>query len=129
MIRRPPRATRTDTLFPYTTLVRSQCLEVEAFGEGAALRGVHVALHIAQGDTRAAGEALRHRHRLRVQPVVREDAVGDAEAQARRRVQPLGQLVAFARLARAAQLRQEVAAAELARQADLGAPGDRKGAM
>src|SRR3546814_11349464 len=24
MIRRPPRATRTDTLFPYTTLVRSQ---------------------------------------------------------------------------------------------------------
>src|SRR3546814_8195108 len=28
MLRRPPRATRTDTLFPYTTLVRSvvQCL-------------------------------------------------------------------------------------------------------
>src|SRR3546814_8115286 len=26
MIRRPPRSTRTDTLFPYTTLVRSQRL-------------------------------------------------------------------------------------------------------
>src|SRR3546814_13142835 len=26
MIRRPPRSTRTDTLFPYTTLVRSVCL-------------------------------------------------------------------------------------------------------
>src|SRR3546814_5671226 len=26
MIRRPPRATRTDTLVPYTTLVRSQAL-------------------------------------------------------------------------------------------------------
>src|SRR3546814_7310151 len=25
MIRRPPRSTRTDTLFPYTTLVRSHC--------------------------------------------------------------------------------------------------------
>src|SRR3546814_9734542 len=25
MIRRPPRATRTDTLFPYTTLFRSAC--------------------------------------------------------------------------------------------------------
>src|SRR3546814_3904091 len=25
MIRRPPRATRTDTLFPYTTLFRSEC--------------------------------------------------------------------------------------------------------
>src|SRR3546814_4238017 len=27
MIRRPPRSTRTDTLFPYTTLFRSDCLE------------------------------------------------------------------------------------------------------
>src|SRR3546814_8613008 len=25
MIRRPPRSTRTDTLFPYTTLFRSSC--------------------------------------------------------------------------------------------------------
>src|SRR3546814_10960375 len=25
MIRRPPRSTRTDTLFPYTTLFRSEC--------------------------------------------------------------------------------------------------------
>src|SRR3546814_20328006 len=25
MIRQPPRSTRTDTLFPYTTLVRSDC--------------------------------------------------------------------------------------------------------
>src|SRR3546814_13208214 len=31
MIRRPPRSTRTDTLFPYTTLFRS----VENFGSGA----------------------------------------------------------------------------------------------
>src|SRR3546814_4233862 len=27
MKRRPPRSTRTDTLFPYTTLFRSECLE------------------------------------------------------------------------------------------------------
>src|SRR3546814_13021205 len=27
MIRRPPRSTRTDTLFPYTTLFRSACLD------------------------------------------------------------------------------------------------------
>src|SRR3546814_9917685 len=26
MIRRPPRSTRTDTLFPYTTLFRSDCV-------------------------------------------------------------------------------------------------------
>src|SRR3546814_13710670 len=29
MIRRPPRSTRTDTLFPYTTLFRSLRLELE----------------------------------------------------------------------------------------------------
>src|SRR3546814_14612220 len=28
MIRRPPRSTRTDTLFPYTTLFRSEVIEV-----------------------------------------------------------------------------------------------------
>src|SRR3546814_10831022 len=27
MIRRPPRSTRTDTLFPYTTLFRSRCAD------------------------------------------------------------------------------------------------------
>src|SRR3546814_7692055 len=35
MIRRPPRSTRTDTLFPYTTLFRSELL---AAGEGPARR-------------------------------------------------------------------------------------------
>src|SRR3546814_10406092 len=29
MIRRPPRSTRTDTLFPYTTLFRSADLEID----------------------------------------------------------------------------------------------------
>src|SRR3546814_16186263 len=44
MIRRPPRSTRTDTLFPYTTLFRSHR------GRGAALRG-----H-PQGTAKAAQE-------------------------------------------------------------------------
>src|SRR3546814_1783937 len=30
MIRRPPRSTRTDTLFPYTTLFRSRSLDIVA---------------------------------------------------------------------------------------------------
>src|SRR3546814_15092849 len=34
MIRRPPRSTRTDTLFPYTTLVRSCASLVLALGLG-----------------------------------------------------------------------------------------------
>src|SRR3546814_6229198 len=43
MIRRPPRSTRTDTLFPYTTLFRSRQLpdrrHVQAFAELALVRG------------------------------------------------------------------------------------------
>src|SRR3546814_13391725 len=34
MIRRPPRSTRTDTLFPYTTLFRSQQIGVAADRRG-----------------------------------------------------------------------------------------------
>src|SRR3546814_3918442 len=36
MIRRPPRSTRTDTLFPYTTLFRSAAMN------GIALHGGHI---------------------------------------------------------------------------------------
>src|SRR3546814_4503419 len=36
MIRRPPRSTRTDTLFPYTTLFRSVRLGVDQSGIAAA---------------------------------------------------------------------------------------------
>src|SRR3546814_20204174 len=41
MIRRPPRSTRTDTLFPYTTLFRSPC---RLFREACAM------LKIVAGD-------------------------------------------------------------------------------
>src|SRR3546814_17887701 len=34
MIRRPPRSTRTDTLFPYTTLFRSQAFRARPHGKG-----------------------------------------------------------------------------------------------
>src|SRR3546814_5030083 len=40
MIRRPPRSTRTDTLFPYTTLVRSLRWEVDREPVEVALRPV-----------------------------------------------------------------------------------------
>src|SRR3546814_20363418 len=36
MIRRPPRSTRTDTLFPYTTLFRSERKLAIAFGDSMA---------------------------------------------------------------------------------------------
>src|SRR3546814_17600042 len=46
MRRRPPRSTRTDTLFPYTTLFRSDVRERDSYGRG------HVpgARHLARGQ-------------------------------------------------------------------------------
>src|SRR3546814_9414354 len=42
MIRRPPRSTRTDTLFPYTTLFRSQYEGLEALHRRFGARGFEV---------------------------------------------------------------------------------------
>src|SRR3546814_7472997 len=53
MIRLPPRSTRTDTLFPYTTLVRSQAAEGRARHQGRARRARRSGIRDA-GD--AAGE-------------------------------------------------------------------------
>src|SRR3546814_16700953 len=43
MIRRPPRSTRTDTLFPYATLFRSPCATVAATRSAATSSGGSVA--------------------------------------------------------------------------------------
>src|SRR3546814_12394751 len=51
MLRRPPRSTRTDTLFPYTTLFRSV---VEEGDEGAGLQIVLDQEALADGDAHAA---------------------------------------------------------------------------
>src|SRR3546814_7114685 len=52
MIRRPPRSTRTDTLFPYTTLFRSR-----EEGQHQAKRGMHRAAHADHG---AGGDHGHH---------------------------------------------------------------------
>src|SRR3546814_7153755 len=43
IIRRPPRSTRTDTLFPYTTLFRSRVLIIDMDPQGTASRWSSVA--------------------------------------------------------------------------------------
>src|SRR3546814_6363223 len=48
MIRRPPRSTRTDTLFPYTTLFRS-------FGQRRKMLRRSLADHVPSGALEAAG--------------------------------------------------------------------------
>src|SRR3546814_11087773 len=52
MIRRPPRSTRTDTLFPYTTLFRSDAARLPA-------EAAHAIGGVDAGDETAANDAFR----------------------------------------------------------------------
>src|SRR3546814_19887560 len=76
MIRRPPRSTRTDTLFPYPTLFRS----ADAHGEHAAARRARAMAAVAveppeiavariQGAGRGAGVDPRFRQDPRLAPL------------------------------------------------------------
>src|SRR3546814_2394184 len=57
MIRRPPRSTRTDTLFPYTTLVRSGCAWWVPGGEVSPAAATHT------GMQKGGLHAFRHGRR------------------------------------------------------------------
>src|SRR3546814_7388181 len=54
MIRRPPRSTRTDTLFPYTTLFRSGRHRAETAGDVSVQRRIHGV------DTRCGSAGREH---------------------------------------------------------------------
>src|SRR3546814_8316373 len=65
MIRRPPGSTRTDTLFPYTTLFRSAC-HGDAGAAPAAGPAVYPAARCGAAETgAAAGAPAGHRRALR----------------------------------------------------------------
>src|SRR3546814_2422135 len=81
MIRRPPRSTRTDTLFPYTTLFRSlHAAWLPDAAEGAAWRfvgagcgGDRQVKHRGQADGSASAGGKLHRHH---RPFAHPGAVG-----------------------------------------------------
>src|SRR3546814_2550536 len=62
MIRRPPRSTRTDTLFPYTTLFRSLVVRLLALGEREFDLGAAAAVEIDR--ERHERHALPHHARV-----------------------------------------------------------------
>src|SRR3546814_2639948 len=73
MIRRPPRSTRTDTLFPYTTLFRS----VPGAGARAPLRHrrgppreLESGLRLPQAPEGVSGPGVRGRFGPRAAPIV-----------------------------------------------------------
>src|SRR3546814_4995749 len=102
MIRRPPRSTRTDTLFPYTTLFRS---------EGAAQRpwkqDERVACQHAQFDAGAICQTMfrgqcRHegltQNRLRAQPGRFDGPAHDAQIEAARSEEHTSELQSLMRI-------------------------------
>src|SRR3546814_8887219 len=85
MIRRPPRSTRTDTLFPYTTLFRSDrgsgivqrgVLVMTSRPPGAALVGLLELFIVLRRDL---CDDLHHRH-LHFQRAPVDECVGDVLA-------------------------------------------------
>src|SRR3546814_15810465 len=68
MIRRPPRSTRTDTLFPYTTLFRSGEIDIAISPQLATIgtllahvrRGDIVSVHSLRRGAAEAIEAIAH---------------------------------------------------------------------
>src|SRR3546814_8531102 len=66
MIRRPPRSTRTDTLFPYTTLFRSECAQPQPVWRGA--------LYSTARPSRARGQGCARKESGRPRAVLRSPA-------------------------------------------------------
>src|SRR3546814_2250268 len=72
MVRRPPRATRTDTLFPYTTLFRSAVIGLAHGGGVGQVGGLHqvAAAQLDAVDAEPVGgdvdQPFQGRHRLRL---------------------------------------------------------------
>src|SRR3546814_4779082 len=96
MIRRPPRTTRTYTLFPYTTLFRS--------GDGEVGDGGVLGLAGAVRHHRRVGGGVRHLHRLQGLAEgadlvhLDQDGVGDALADALRSEEHTSELQSLMRI-------------------------------
>src|SRR3546814_6941980 len=71
MIRRPPRSTRTDTLFPYTTLFRSAGIEIIADIERLEIFIAVELLVVGVGDAIEFRFILRDEHRFGIAPEIR----------------------------------------------------------
>src|SRR3546814_4736374 len=80
MLRLPPRSTRTDTLFPYTTLFRSDDGAAGPPVEPAVERGIEVLAGRRRGHRRAHKDEHRDRHQPELRKAGEEGVRDNAEA-------------------------------------------------
>src|SRR3546814_440244 len=73
MIRRPPRSTRTDTLFPYTTLFRSSC-NIFVLGSNGLLLKKVCSMSVNALSAVSPIDGRYHRHTLELAPYFSEAA-------------------------------------------------------
>src|SRR3546814_4502787 len=71
MIRRPPRSTRTDTLFPYTTLFRSPPWNHRSARLAAAKRSRHQEIFVLSGADRTPAVLRSEEHTSELQSLMR----------------------------------------------------------
>src|SRR3546814_4269405 len=95
MLRRPPRSTRTDTLFPYTTLFRAHDL-----GDAGALQGVDVGTGVQRrGRQLVAAAVARQEHQpLAVQLAAQQRIGGRAEGRLDRSEEHTSELQSLMRI-------------------------------
>src|SRR3546814_3177034 len=94
MIRRPPRSTRTDTLFPYTTLFRSYRVREEAHQQaGGGSRPLHLARHHGVADP-----PRRARHDRRRQAVHRRSVPAEEDRRGARSEEHTSELQSLMRI-------------------------------
>src|SRR3546814_4747331 len=85
MIRRPPRSTRTDTLFPYTTLFRSVRLGGECPSPGPARLGCR-AIHDPGQRVDGRGRRALGPHRVRRRKLTQRSEEHTSELQSLMRI-------------------------------------------
>src|SRR3546814_18804489 len=88
MIRRPPRSTRTDTLFPYTTLFRSQAFRARPHGKGLRAELLGEVDAVVAGIGLGQGLELAARFPIQAAAIDQQAAEGEAVA-----AEPLGRRV------------------------------------
>src|SRR3546814_4503656 len=85
MIRRPPRSTRTDTLFPYTTLFRSTTGTAVAPRPSPGAKGprrsrAHPSVHLAENDPIEPAPQTREKPRRRAAGCRSEEHTSELQA-------------------------------------------------